>query len=88
MPIKPENKKRYPPNWAEIRGRILQRAGYRCEQCGVANHALAATMLPRGITVGDFMRPQVEESIRTGKMPELLPGLSAETRLLLGAGEE
>lgn len=31
MPIKPENKKRYPKNWKEIRAHILERAGHRCE---------------------------------------------------------
>lgn len=32
MPIKPENKKRYPPNWlTEIRPAILERAGHKCE---------------------------------------------------------
>ena len=40
MPIKPENLARYPKNWKQIRERILARAGHRCEQCGVANHAL------------------------------------------------
>ena len=39
MPIRPSEKARYPKNWLEIRQRILQRAGYRCEQCGVPNHA-------------------------------------------------
>lgn len=39
MPIKPENKHRYPPDWREIRERILERAGHRCENCGVINHA-------------------------------------------------
>ena len=38
MPIKPENKSRYPKNWKQIRERILQRAGNRCEFCGVENH--------------------------------------------------
>ena len=38
MPIKPENKSRYPQNWNEIRERILQRANNRCEFCGVENH--------------------------------------------------
>lgn len=28
----------YPPNWKEIRARILLRAGNRCEFCGIANH--------------------------------------------------
>lgn len=39
MPIRPENKDRYPANWkSEIRPRILERAGNRCETCGIRNH--------------------------------------------------
>lgn len=42
MPILPENKRRYPPRkeWALIRGRILTRAGNKCEWpgCGAPNH--------------------------------------------------
>lgn len=40
MPIKPENKHRYPANWKEIRTAILERAGHRCEgeSCGLPNH--------------------------------------------------
>ncbi len=34
MPIKPENKSRYPKDWPEIRDRILKRAGHRCEHPG------------------------------------------------------
>lgn len=37
MPIKPENRARYPDNWKEIRAAILERAGGCCEQCKVAN---------------------------------------------------
>lgn len=37
MPIKPENRSRYPTNWPEIRAAILARADNRCEQCRVAN---------------------------------------------------
>lgn len=42
MPIKPENKDRYPDNWMEIRERILARAGNRCEEedCKVKNHSI------------------------------------------------
>lgn len=38
MPIKPENKARYPQDWRAIRTRILIRAEYRCEcegECGL-----------------------------------------------------
>lgn len=31
MPIKPENRRRYPANWRLIRAAILARAGNRCE---------------------------------------------------------
>ena len=37
MPIKPENRKRYPTHWTDIRAAILQRAGNACEQCGISN---------------------------------------------------
>lgn len=37
MPIKPENKARYPADWKAIRAAILERAGNCCEQCKVPN---------------------------------------------------
>jgi len=38
MPIKEENKKRYPKNWKQISERIrFERAGNKCEVCGIAN---------------------------------------------------
>lgn len=40
MPIKPENKARYPKNWPEIRERIRARSGDKCEWCGVLNGAV------------------------------------------------
>lgn len=39
MPIKPENRRRYPKDWKQIRAAILERAEHRCEWCGVKNHA-------------------------------------------------
>ena len=39
MPIRPENKKRYPKNWKQISERIrFDRAGNRCEKCGAENY--------------------------------------------------
>lgn len=40
MPIKPENKGRYPANWKQIRAAILERAGHRCEECGVRKYSV------------------------------------------------
>lgn len=37
MPIRPENKSRYPKDWKQIRERILQRAGNKCERCKAPN---------------------------------------------------
>jgi len=37
MPI---NKKDYPEDWPAIRARILERAGYCCEHCGVPRYAV------------------------------------------------
>lgn len=40
MPIKAENRDKYPKNWAtEIRPAILERAGHRCERCGVPDRS-------------------------------------------------
>lgn len=39
MPIKPENAKRYPSDWPQVRMQILQRARWRCEWCGVVDRA-------------------------------------------------
>lgn len=41
MPIKAENKHRYPANWREIRAAILERARHCCEFCGRPNHVWA-----------------------------------------------
>lgn len=40
MPIRPENRDRYPKDWPQIRARILKRAHNRCEFCGVENHTM------------------------------------------------
>lgn len=42
MPIKPENRDRYPSNWKDIRADILKRANNRCEFCGVENYSVRA----------------------------------------------
>jgi hypothetical protein len=41
MPIRPENKSRYPHDWKEISRRIrFERAQGKCERCGVAHNAV------------------------------------------------
>jgi len=40
----------------------------------VEREFLADIALPNGQTVGEFMRPQLQEAYGTGRMPPLLPG--------------
>jgi 5-methylcytosine-specific restriction endonuclease McrA len=40
MPVRPENRDRYPADWPAIAAAIRARAGNRCEACGVRNQAL------------------------------------------------
>lgn len=42
MPIKPENRARYPKDWPQIRERILARAGHACEKCKAPNRTRIA----------------------------------------------
>ena len=58
MPIKPENKARYPSDWAAIRERILIRADNRCEQCKVPNRTRIAR--GQGDDAGTYMNDDAE----------------------------
>ncbi len=51
MPIKPENKARYPKNWKEIRQQILERASNKCEFCGIENHTLRYRVSKDGLEI-------------------------------------
>lgn len=50
MPIRSENKSRYPSNWKEIRGRVLARANNRCEGSPAYPECRAENGLPHPIT--------------------------------------
>jgi hypothetical protein len=50
MPISPENRKKYPPNWKEIRKSILTRAGHRCEGSPAFPTCRAENGLPHPMT--------------------------------------
>ena len=48
MPIRPENRSRYPKEWPQIRAAILERAEHKCEKCkALAQEGLAKTPTPR-----------------------------------------
>lgn len=69
MPIRPENRRRYPPDWPQISQRIRTRDGNRCKWCGVANHALG------GRLNGDWLPAIPEEGLHGLIWPE--PGTHA-----------
>ena len=58
MPIKPENKARYPANWKEIRCEILDRAEGRCEQCKVLDRSRIAR--GDGVDIDTYMTDDAE----------------------------
>lgn len=49
MPIKDWSK--YPPNWKEIRARILKRSQNKCEQCGLENYSEINSFQQNGKTI-------------------------------------
>lgn len=76
MPIRLENRDRYPSDWKAIANSIRERAGNRCEQCGVEN----GKMIYRG---SHEMRPawryaddSAYESSRCAFDGSFLPGTS------------
>lgn len=42
MPIRPENRARYPKEWPQIRAAILERAEHKCEKCKAPNRTRIA----------------------------------------------
>jgi len=59
MPIKPENKLRYPKNWKEISKDIrFNRAENKCEFCGIENYSFVDR------TSREYSLPDEENAVR------------------------
>lgn len=71
MPIKPENRARYPKNWPEIRTSILERAGNRCEFCRAEN----GTIIVRGVGRHENTYHTIDERIFCAKTGQELTGI-------------
>lgn len=58
MPIRPENRDRYPANWPDVRQRILQRAQHRCEHdgCKAVHRALGYWLDERWVPLPRALR--------------------------------
>lgn len=68
MPIRPENRARYPADWPEISKRIREeRAGGRCEcsgQCGIDHEEEHRSVAPDGSEDSEFTRCQAMNGFR------------------------
>ncbi len=59
MPIRPENRKRYPKHWKQIVSQVRERSGDRCEgspsfpDCRVPNGAVGYRDAGRWVQIGD-----------------------------------
>ena len=53
MPIRHENRSRYPDDWKEISAKVRQEAGQKCEWCGAQNGAIVAR--GKGKDAGTYM---------------------------------
>lgn len=69
MPIRPENKDRYPTDWPEISRRVREDAENKCEKCGVVNGA----NIHRCVTSVDKLPVW-----RVASWPNALDGMSAD----------
>jgi hypothetical protein len=55
VPIRPENRARYPADWQQVRERIGARSGWRCEctgECGRGTHTDRCSNVHRGRAYG------------------------------------
>lgn len=72
MPIRPENRHRYPRDWHLRRKLVLQRARFRCEWCGVPN--------------GAPIMPRCRWCVRTHDLSGVAPGAHARQFACPGCG--
>jgi len=78
MPIKPENRSRYPANWSVIREQILTRACYRCECCGAPQYAVGQWIEDRFMLArGNAYYDQLQYALVYGSARETADHLNA-----------
>lgn len=59
--------------------KLVIQAKLEAVECGISvfeDEFMSNIVLPGGMTVGDFMKPQIKEAYQIGKPPSLLPALS------------
>ncbi|MBQ8254930.1 MAG: hypothetical protein IJY94_05440 [Clostridia bacterium] len=64
--------------------KLVVQAKLEAVECGISefeDEFMANIVLPDGRTVGDFMKPQIEQAYIGGKIPKLLPMLDGERQV-------
>ena len=86
MPIRPEFRPLYPPNWAVLSRRVrFERAGGRCQGCG-RPHLVKVRCLPDGRWFDEATRTWRDRRGRPARWPDLIEaGYIRVTRVVLAA---
>ncbi len=99
MPIRPENKARYPSDWKAISRRIRERAGDKCEACGVENglpHPLTGSRVVLTVAhldhtpencADDNLRAWCQKCHNSYDAPERARGIKERRRIALGISD-
>ena len=72
MPIKPHLRHCYGPEWKAITARIRERAGNRCERCGVPNGAVIVRTVGGWYMAAPWQRPGATMGNGTKAVREVL----------------
>ena len=78
MPIRPENKDRYPKDWPQISKRIREAAGQKCQKCGAPNGAIIcrgdskASLGTYMVETGEIYDVETGEYVDTGRGSEYI----------------
>jgi len=80
MPIRPENRDRYPADWPQISARVRSEAGDLCEWCGAPNGRLIRRGVTRdGVAVWREASSSAYEDGRHAETGEEVPDSSEDT---------
>jgi hypothetical protein len=86
MPIRPEFRPLYPPDWAALSRRVrFERAGGRCQRCA-RPHLVQVRCLPDGRWFDETVRTWRDRCGRPARWPDLIDAIHARmTRVVLAA---
>lgn len=89
MPIRPEFRELYPPNWSALSRQVsFERDGGRCQGCG-RPHLAQVRCLPDGHWFDEATRTWRDRRGRSARWPDLIEaGYIRSTRAMLAAAHQ